>query len=70
MLKDIKVIFKGTKAPSGKKNETVYMVSSVRLDKLKADGKFDIEVVEEPKAPSVNKKTSKKKSSPKKGEKK
>ena len=46
MAKDIKVIFHGTKAPSGKTTEIEYNISSVRLNQLKASEMFDIEMVE------------------------
>ena len=49
MGKDIKVIFHGNKSPSGKNNETEYMISSERLKQLKASKMFDIEVIEKPK---------------------
>ena len=45
MAKDIKVIFHGTKAPSGKTTEIEYMISSVRKKQLDASGMFDMEVV-------------------------
>ena len=60
MAKDIKVIFHGNKAPSGKTTEIEYMTSSVRLNQWKASGMFDIEVVDKPK-PKPKKKASSKK---------
>ena len=59
MAKDIKVVFRGNKAPSGKNNNTEYMISSGRLKKLEATKMFDIELVEKPKA-KAKKKTTKK----------
>ena len=59
MAKDIKVIYRGNKSPSGKNNNTEYMISSERLKQLEASKMFDIEVVEKPKA-KTKKKTSKK----------
>ena len=63
MAKDIKVIFHGTKAPSGKTTEIEYMISSERKKQLDASKMFDMEVLDKPKP------TSKKKSSSKKGDK-
>ena len=63
MAKDIKVIFHGTKAPSGKTTEIEYMISSERKKQLDASGMFDMEVLNKPKAEP------KKKSSSKKGDK-
>ena len=59
MAKDIKVIYRGNKSPSGKNNNTEYMISSERLKQLEASKMFDIEIVEKPKA-KTKKKTSKK----------
>ena len=61
MAKDIKVIFHGCKAPSGKTTEIEYMISSERKKQLDASKMFDMEVLNKPKAEP------KKKSSPKKG---
>jgi len=63
MAKDIKVIFHGTKAPSGKTTEIEYMISSERKKQLDASKMFDMEVLDKPKP------TPKKKSSSKKGDK-
>ena len=63
MAKDIKVIFHGTKAPSGKTTEIEYMISSERKKQLDASKMFDMEVLDKPKS------TPKKKSSSKKGDK-
>ena len=62
MAKDIKVIFRGNKAPSGKTTEIEYMIGSERKKQLDASKMFDIEVVDKPKAKP-------KKKSPKKGDK-
>tara|TARA_R100000781_G_C4017047_1_gene105702 strand:- start:99 stop:287 length:189 start_codon:yes stop_codon:yes gene_type:complete len=59
MAKNIKVVFKGNKAPSGKNNNIEYMISTSRLKQLEASKMFDIEMVEKPKA-KPKKKTSKK----------
>ena len=59
MANDIKVIYRGNKSPSGKNNNTEYMISSERLKQLEASKMFDIEIVEKPKA-KTKKKTSKK----------
>ena len=59
MAKDIKVVFRGNKAPSGKNNNTEYMISSGRLKQLEATKMFDIELVDKPK-PKAKKKTTKK----------
>ena len=45
MAKDIKVIFHGTKAPSGKNTETEYMISSERKKQLESSKMFDMEVI-------------------------
>ena len=60
MAKNIKVIFHGTKAPSGKTTEIEYMISSVRKKLLEASGMYDMEVVGEPKAKPKKKSPSKK----------
>ena len=49
MAKDIKVIFRGNKAPSGKNNNTEYMISSGRLKQLEATKMFNIEMIDKPK---------------------
>ena len=59
MAKDIKVVFRGNKAPSGKNNNTEYMISSGRLKQLEATKMFDIELVDKTK-PKSKKKTTKK----------
>ena len=60
MAKDIKVIFHGTKAPSGKTTEIEYMISSERKKQLDASKMFDMEVLNKPKAKSKKKSSSKK----------
>ena len=59
MANDIKVIFHGTKAPSGKTTEIEYMINSERAKLLKSSGMFDMEVLNKPKA-KPKKKSSKK----------
>ena len=61
MAKDIKVIFHGTKAPSGKNTETEYLISSERKKQLDASKMFDMEVLDKPHT------APKKKPTPKKG---
>lgn len=56
MVKDVKVIFHGTKAPSGKTTEIEYMISDVRLKQLEASGMFDMEVLNKPKPKTKKKK--------------
>ena len=60
MAKDIKVIFHGTKAPSGKTTEIEYMISSERKKQLDASKMFDMEVVSKPQTAPKKKTTSKK----------
>ena len=60
MAKDIKVIFHGTKAPSGKTTEIEYMISSERKKQLDASKMFDMEVLDKPKPKAEKKKSSKK----------
>ena len=59
MANDIKVIFHGTKAPSGKTTEIEYMISKERLESLKKSGMFDmdIEMPKEKKKAKATKKT-------------
>ena len=57
-MKNIKVIFRGTKAPSGKTTEIEYMISSDRLKLLQSSGMFDMEVVK-PEKPKAKKKAKK-----------
>ena len=49
-MKDIKVKFSGRIAPSGKRTGVPYMIGKSRLELLNKSGKFDIEIIEEPKA--------------------
>ena len=60
MAKDIKVIFRGNKAPSGKTTNIEYMISAERKKLLDASKMFDIEVLDKPK-PEPKKKASSKK---------
>jgi len=60
-MKDIKVKFKGVFAPSGKRTDVDYMVGKARLDQWKKYGKFDIEVLEEPKEKPKKEKAKKEK---------
>ena len=60
MAKDIKVIFRGNKSPSGKNTNIEYMIGAARLKQLEATKRFDIEVVDKP-APKPKKKASSKK---------
>ena len=59
MANDIKVIFRGNKAPSGKNTNIEYMISAERKKQLDASKMFDIEVVDKPKV-KPKKKSSKK----------
>ena len=65
MAKDIKVVFRGNKSPSGKNTNIEYYIGEKYLSNLEKDGRFDIEVLEMPKATPKpkKKKTSKKKES-------
>ena len=47
MANDIKVIYRGNKSPSGKNNNTEYMISSERLKQLEASKMFDIEIIDD-----------------------
>ena len=49
MAKDIKVIFRGNKAPSGKNTNIEYMISAERKKQLDAGKMFDIEILDKPK---------------------
>ena len=44
-MKNIKVIFRGTKAPSGKTTDIEYMIGKDRLELLKKSGMFDMEII-------------------------
>ena len=61
MSKDIKVIFRGIKAPSGKDTGIEYLIGQSRLDLLKASNMFDMEIDMPKKSPK--KKKAKKESS-------
>ena len=62
-MKDIKVIFRGTKAPSGKTTNIEYMIGKDRLELLKKSGMFDMEIKSEsPKPKKKAKKEAKKES--------
>ena len=65
-MKDIKVIFKSNKVPSGCNSNTEYYIGAKKLENLQADGRFDIEVLKsqapKPKAaPKLKKKKATKK---------
>jgi len=59
-MKDIKVIFKGNKSPSGKRTNVEYMVSNDKLELLKKSNLFDIEIVKEVSKPKPKAKPKKK----------
>ena len=65
MAKDIKVVFRGNKSQSGKDRNIEFYIGEKKLENLKADGRYDIEVMDMPKATPKpkKKKTSKKKES-------
>ena len=50
MANDVKVIFRGNKAPSGKNTNIEYMISSERKKQLDASKMFNIDVIDMPKA--------------------
>ena len=56
-MKNIKVIFRGHKSPSGKMTNTEYMMGEAKIKQLEKTGMFDMEVVkpEKPKAKSKKK---------------
>jgi len=58
-MKDIKVIFKSNKVPSGCNSNTEYYIGAKKLKNLQADGRFDIEVLGMPKAKKKAKATKK-----------
>ena len=58
-MKNIKVIFRGTKAPSGKTTDVEYVIGKERLESLKKSGMFDMEI-DSPKAKEVKKPSKKK----------
>ena len=53
-MKDIKVVFKGGNAPSGKTSGVEYMCGAARLKAWEKSGKFQMDV-EKPKAKAVEK---------------
>ena len=55
MAKDIKVIFRGNKAPSGKNTNIEYMISAERKKQLDAGKMFDIEILDKPKKKATKK---------------
>ena len=48
-MKDIKVIFRGNRVPSGKTLNVEQYIGAKKLENLKKDGRFDIEIVEQSK---------------------
>ena len=65
-MKDIKVIFKSNKVPSGCNSNTEYYIGAKKLENLQADGRFDIEVLERPASkPKATPKPKKKKATKK-----
>tara|TARA_A100001201_G_scaffold65190_5_gene61319 strand:+ start:6143 stop:6328 length:186 start_codon:yes stop_codon:yes gene_type:complete len=60
-MKDIKIKFKGLWTPSGKRAGVEYMVGKARLEQWKKSGKFDIEVLDEPKPKPKKQKVKKEK---------
>ena len=60
MAKDIKVIFRGNKAPSGKTTNIEYMISAERKKLLESSKMFDMEVLDKPKPEPKKKKAAKK----------
>ena len=58
-MKDVKVIFKGRNAPSGKTPGVTYMMGKARVDMLKKTGKYDMEI-DMPKAKEIKKPSKKK----------
>ena len=63
-MKDIKVIFRGTKTPSGKTTDIEYMIGEARLELLKKSDMFDMEIIksESSKPKKKSKKETKKES--------
>jgi len=55
MAKDIKVIFRGNKAPSGKNTNIEYMISAERKKQLDSTKMFDIEILDKPKKKAAKK---------------
>tara|TARA_R100001530_G_scaffold132939_1_gene105780 strand:- start:1593 stop:1781 length:189 start_codon:yes stop_codon:yes gene_type:complete len=48
-MKDIKVIFRGYKVPSGKPLNVPVMIGKARLEAYKNDGRYDMEILDQPK---------------------
>ena len=48
-MKDIKVIFRGYKVPSGKPLNVPVLIGKARLEQYKNDGRYDIEILDKPK---------------------
>ena len=63
-MNNIRVIFRGTKAPSGKTTDIEYMIGKDRLELLKKSGMFNMEIIksESPKPKKKAKKEAKKES--------
>ena len=59
-MKDIKVIFRGNKVPSGMTLNVEQYIGAKKLENLEKDGRFDIEIVEKAKPQPKKKKTPKK----------
>jgi hypothetical protein len=59
-MKDIKVIFRGNKVPSGKRLNVPVYLSSLELKNLEEDGRFEIEMMDKPKPKPKKKKAPKK----------
>ena len=62
-MRDIKVIFRGNKVPSGKRLNVEYYIGEKKLDNLQKDGRFEIEKVDQPKPKPKKKKAPKKEAS-------
>ena len=60
-MKKVKVVFRGNKSPSGKLPNIEYLIGEKKLDNLKKDGKFQIDVIDETPAPKPKKKKTAKK---------
>ena len=59
-MKNIKVIFRGHKSPSGMDPNKEYLIGEARLNLLEKSGMFDMEVTK-PEAPKPKKKSKKEK---------
>ena len=62
-MKDIKVIFRGYKVPSGKPLNVPVMIGKARLEQYKIDGMYDMEILDKPIAKPKKKKAPKKEAS-------